>query len=42
MISLDKLIGSGDSAFKTFVSKTGAGKHVPRCEFLYLELTVID
>merc|ERR1739847_84297 len=34
--------GSSDTAFSTFFSETGAGKHVPRCVFLDLEPTVID
>ena len=38
----DKTIGSGDDAFYTFFSETGAGNHVPRCVFLDLEPTVID
>jgi tubulin alpha len=38
----DKTIGSGDDAFNTFFSETGAGKHVPRCIFLDLEPTVVD
>lgn len=35
----DKTIGGGDDAFNTFFSETGAGKHVPRCVFLDLEVT---
>ena len=38
----DKTIGGGEDAFNTFFSETGRGKHVPRCFFLDLELTVID
>ena len=34
----DKTIGGGDDAFNTFFSETGAGKHVPRCVFLDLEV----
>jgi tubulin alpha len=26
----DKSIGGGDDSFNTFLSETGAGKHVPR------------
>ena len=36
----DKTIGGGDDAFNTFFSETGAGKHVPRCVFLDLEVGV--
>ena len=35
----DKTIGGGDDAFNTFFSETGAGKHVPRCVFLDLEVS---
>merc|ERR1719258_581691 len=34
----DKTIGGGDDAFNTFFSETGAGKHVPRKEFVDLVL----
>ncbi len=34
----DKTIGGGDDAFNTFFSETGAGKHVPRCVFVDLEV----
>ncbi len=34
--------GTGDDAFNTFFSETGAGKHVPRAVFVDLEPTVID
>ncbi len=37
----DKTIGGGDDAFNTFFSETGAGKHVPRCVFLDLEVCVL-
>jgi tubulin alpha len=37
----DKTIGGGDDAFNTFFSETGAGKHVPRCVFLDLEVQAI-
>jgi hypothetical protein len=35
----DKTIGGGDDAFNTFFSETGAGKHVPRCVFVDLEVS---
>ncbi|CAK0867407.1 unnamed protein product [Prorocentrum cordatum] len=35
-------IGGGDDAFNTFVSETGAGKHVPRCAMVDLEPNVAD
>jgi tubulin alpha len=38
----DKLIGGGDDAFNTFFSEIGVNKHVLKCVFLDLELTVID
>lgn len=38
----DKTIGGGDDAFNTFFSETGAGKHVPRCVFLDLEVNNSD
>lgn len=38
----DKTIGGGDDAFNTFFSETGAGKHVPRCVFLDLEVNARD
>ena len=38
----DKTIGGGDDAFNTFFSETGAGKHVPRCVFLDLEVRPPD
>lgn len=38
----DKTIGGGDDAFNTFFSETGAGKHVPRCVFLDLEVSSPD
>ena len=38
----DKTIGGGDDAFNTFFSETGAGKHVPRCVFLDLEVCCIS
>jgi hypothetical protein len=34
----DKTLGGGDDAFNTFFSETGAGKHVPRCVFVDLEV----
>merc|ERR1739847_190002 len=34
--------GSSDTAFSTFFSETGAGKHVPRAVFVDLEPTVVD
>jgi hypothetical protein len=34
----DKTCGGGDDAFSTFFSETGAGKHVPRCVFVDLEV----
>ena len=34
----DKTVGGGDDAFNTFFSETGAGKHVPRCVFVDLEV----
>eukprot|EP00435_Cladocopium_sp_Y103_P041789 s307_g11.t1 len=34
----DKTIGGGDDAFNTFFSETGAGKHVPRCVMVDLDL----
>ncbi len=36
---VDKTIGGGDDAFNTFFSETGAGKHVPRCVFVDLEVS---
>eukprot|EP01083_Nonionella_stella_P119432 357001_1 len=41
MPSYTSVVG-GDVADNTFVSETGAGKHVPRSVFLDLEPTVID
>ena len=38
----DKTVGGGDDAFNTFFSETGAGKHVPRCVFLDLEVQPPD
>ena len=38
----EKTSGSGDDAFMTFFSETGAGKHVPRCVMVDLEPTVVD
>ena len=35
---LPRLVAGGDDAFNTFVSETGAGKHVPRAVFLDLEV----
>merc|ERR1712141_795948 len=34
--------GSSDTAFSTFFSETGAGKHVPRAVFVDLEPSVVD
>ena len=34
----DKTIGGGDDAFNTFLSETGAGKHVPRAVLVDLEV----
>ncbi len=34
----DKTVGGSDDAFSTFFSETGAGKHVPRCVFVDLEV----
>jgi tubulin alpha len=41
-MSSDKTVGCRDDAFNTFVSETGAGKHVPTCVPLDLEPTVIE
>ena len=41
-IPSDRLIGRGDDAINAFYSETGAGKHFPRCVFLYFEQTIID
>ena len=38
----DKNIGSGTDAFNTFFSKTDAGKHAHRAEFVDLKPTVVD
>ncbi|ESP05428.1 hypothetical protein LOTGIDRAFT_152279 [Lottia gigantea] len=40
-IPSDKTIGGGDDTFNTFVSETGAGKHVPRAVFVDLEPTEV-
>lgn len=37
-----KTIGRGDDFFNTIFRQTGAGKHVPKAEFIDLEPTVID
>merc|ERR1711997_1074486 len=34
--------GNSDTAFSTFFSETGAGKHVPRAVFVDLEPSVVD
>ena len=41
-IPSDRLIGRGDDAINAFYSETGAGKHFPRCVFIYFEQTIID
>ncbi len=38
----DKTISDGDDSFNTFLSETGAGKHVPRAVLVDLEPTVCD
>lgn len=37
----DKTIGGEDDSFGTFLSETGAAKHVPRAVFVDLEPTMI-
>ena len=37
----DKTIGGGDDSFNTFLSETGAGKHVPHAVLVDLEPTVV-
>jgi tubulin alpha len=41
-MSSDKTISVEDDAFSTFFSEAGAGKHVPRADFVDLEPTVVD
>ncbi|KAK9151383.1 hypothetical protein Syun_009692 [Stephania yunnanensis] len=41
-IRSDKTVGEGDDAFNTFLSETGAWKHVPHVVFVDLEPTIIN
>jgi hypothetical protein len=41
-IPSDKTSGATDDSFSTFFAETGAGKHVPRCEFLHFSLFKSD